>query len=105
MIALGLGGVALSFVGVNGREERQQVGRRDRAARGQWPAEWLRMRGLPDGPAYLEQKYTDKEGAMNRRRLLGELRERCVAAENSGRPALSAGLRRSGRSSPTTFNS
>ena len=58
MIALGLGGVALSFVGVNGREERQQVEGAIELHGEQWPAEWLRMRGLPEWAAYLEQKYT-----------------------------------------------
>ena len=57
MIALGLGGVALSFVGVNGREERQQVEGAIELHGEQWPAEWLRMRGLPEWAAYLEQKY------------------------------------------------
>lgn len=58
MIALGLGGVALSFVGVNGREERQQLEDVIEIHGKQWPAEWLRMRGLPEWAAYLEEKYT-----------------------------------------------
>ena len=58
MIALGLGGVALSFVGVNGREERQQLEDVIEIHGEQWPAEWLRMRGLPEWAAYLEEKYT-----------------------------------------------
>jgi type IV secretion system protein TrbE len=55
-IALGLGGVALSFLGVNGREQLQlaedimnQFGHR-------WQAEWLKMRGLPDWAAYYENE-------------------------------------------------
>lgn len=58
MIALGLGGVALSFVGVNGREERQQLEDVIEIHGERWPAEWLRMRGLPEWAAYLEEKFT-----------------------------------------------
>jgi type IV secretion system protein VirB4 len=57
MIALGLGGVALSFVGVNGREERQQLEDVIEIHGEHWPAEWLRMRGLPEWAAYLEEKF------------------------------------------------
>jgi type IV secretion system protein TrbE len=57
MIALGLGGVALSFVGVNGGEERQQVEGAIELHGDQWPAEWLRMRGLPEWATYLEEKF------------------------------------------------
>jgi type IV secretion system protein TrbE len=60
MIALGLGGVALSFVGVSGREERTTLEDViDRHAR-TWPTEWLRMRGLPDWAEYLEEKFAER---------------------------------------------
>ena len=62
MIALGLGGVALSFVGVNGREERQQVEGVIELHGQQWPAEWLRMRGLSEWAAYLEEKFAEVGG-------------------------------------------
>lgn len=54
MIALGMGKVALSFVGVNGKEERQaaEVFRTEHGER--WQAEWLRSRGLVDWANYYE---------------------------------------------------
>jgi type IV secretion system protein VirB4 len=55
LIGLGLGGVALSFVGVNGREERQAVEAVMGRARDGWRSEWLRARGLPDWAAYYEE--------------------------------------------------
>lgn len=60
MITLGLGGVALSFVGVNGREERTTLEEVIDRFGASWPTEWLRMRGLSDWAEYLEQKL--KEG-------------------------------------------
>lgn len=64
MIALGLGGVALSFVGVNGREERQNLEQVIEAHGASWPAEWLRMRGLPDWAAYLDEKFAESGGGL-----------------------------------------
>jgi type IV secretion system protein VirB4 len=55
MINLGLGGVALSFVGVNGREERSRAERIMESHGDAWPAEWLRARGLGDWADYYEQ--------------------------------------------------
>ena len=55
LFQLGLGGVALSFVGVSGKDD---VARIDRcmALHGQhWPAEWLRSRGLGDWADYWMQ--------------------------------------------------
>jgi type IV secretion system protein VirB4 len=55
-IALGLGGVALSFVGVNGREQLQLAEDVMNRFGDCWQAEWLRMRGLPDWAAHYENK-------------------------------------------------
>src|SRR6185503_73652 len=56
LIALGMGGVGLSFVGVNSREERQLV--EDTATKygKDWQAAWLRMRNLGDWAGYLEEQ-------------------------------------------------
>jgi type IV secretion system protein VirB4 len=60
LIALGLGGVALAFVGVSGREERTTLENVIERYGSSWPAEWLRMRGLPDWAAYLEEKFAER---------------------------------------------
>lgn len=54
MIALGMGKVALSFVGVNGKEERQaaEIFMTEHAEC--WQSEWLRSRGLVDWANYYE---------------------------------------------------
>jgi type IV secretion system protein VirB4 len=58
LITLGMGPVAISFTGVNGREERTRLeGLIDRTG-DEWPAEWLRSRGLGDWAAYLEKLET-----------------------------------------------
>jgi type IV secretion system protein VirB4 len=54
LIGLGLEGVALSFVGVSGREEVQLVEEIIHRHGDRWQAEWLGMRGLPDWAAYYE---------------------------------------------------
>jgi type IV secretion system protein VirB4 len=54
LISLGLGGVALSFVGVNGREERESGHQLMELDPDRWQAEWLRKRGLTDWADYLE---------------------------------------------------
>jgi len=54
LIALGLGKVALSFVAVNGKEERQaaEVFVAEHGER--WQSEWLKSRGLEDWADYYE---------------------------------------------------
>jgi len=44
LISLGIHNVALSFVGVNGREERQQVEDLQTELPDTWQSEWLRVR-------------------------------------------------------------
>lgn len=56
LIALGLGGVALSFVGISGREDRQLAEDVIDQYGGRWQAEWLRMRGLGDWADYYDQQ-------------------------------------------------
>jgi len=46
LISLGLGPVALSFVGMAGREAFSQVNEQMRVHGRQWPAAWLQARGL-----------------------------------------------------------
>jgi len=55
-IALGMGGVGLSFVGVNSREERQLVEDTITKYGEDWQSAWLRMRGLGDWAGYLEEQ-------------------------------------------------
>jgi type IV secretion system protein VirB4 len=55
MVTLGLGKVALSFVGVNGREERRAAENLMDRFGEQWPSEWLRTRGISDWADYLEE--------------------------------------------------
>jgi len=52
LITLGLGPVALAFVGVNGAEERALVRAVRETHPGTWPAEWLRQRGASDWANY-----------------------------------------------------
>jgi type IV secretion system protein TrbE len=52
LIVLGLGGVALSFVAISGREELQLAEDVIDQHGDRWQAEWLRMRGLGDWAAY-----------------------------------------------------
>ncbi len=55
LIALGLGRVALSFVGVSSREERQAaIETMDRSG-DDWVVEWLRSRNLPDWADYYRE--------------------------------------------------
>lgn len=56
LISLGLGGVALSFVGVSSREERQFLEETIEKFGDEWPSAWLRMRGLGDWADYFEQQ-------------------------------------------------
>ncbi len=69
LISLGLNNVALSFVGVNGREERQIVEDLIEEFPISWQSEWLRVRGEALGDArlqrwaeYYEQVQQDLEG-------------------------------------------
>jgi type IV secretion system protein TrbE len=68
LISLGLHNVALSFVGVNGREERQLVEDLMEEFPASWQSEWLRVRGealrderLQGWAAYYEQVHRDLE--------------------------------------------
>jgi type IV secretion/conjugal transfer VirB4 family ATPase len=54
LISLGLGAVALAFVGINGREERQRAEKVMETSRERWQAAWLRQRGIPDWAEYYE---------------------------------------------------
>jgi type IV secretion system protein VirB4 len=54
LISLGLGGVSLSFVGVNGKQERQIAEELMSQHGSAWQAKWLRTRGLSDWADYLE---------------------------------------------------
>lgn len=54
MIALGLGKVALSFVGINGKEERQAAAMFMVEHGDRWQSEWLRSRNLADWANYYE---------------------------------------------------
>ena len=54
LVDFGLGKVALAWVGVNGREERQLVERVMEQFPNTWRREWLRLKGLPRWAEYLE---------------------------------------------------
>jgi type IV secretion system protein TrbE len=60
LISLGLGKVALSFVGVSSREERQAALDVMNRAGQAWVGEWLRMRGLSDWANYYEQLLSER---------------------------------------------
>jgi len=53
LVDLGLGKVALAWVGVNGREERQIVEAVMEQFPESWRQEWLRLKGLPQWAEYL----------------------------------------------------
>jgi type IV secretion system protein VirB4 len=55
LVDLGIGRVALSWVGVNGREERQLVESVIEEFPSEWRSEWLRLRGLPRWADYLDR--------------------------------------------------
>ena len=61
MVTLGLGKVALSFVGVNGREERRRAEETMEQFGEVWPGEWLNIRGLADWAEYYCQLENGKE--------------------------------------------
>jgi type IV secretion system protein VirB4 len=56
LISLGIGKVALSFVGVSGVDERQAAQRLMEQNPGNWQSEWLRQRGLKDWANWYEQR-------------------------------------------------
>ena len=55
LISLGLGGVALSFVGVNGQEERNKVDALRTTCADTWQSDWLRSRKLGEWSDWLEK--------------------------------------------------
>jgi type IV secretion/conjugal transfer VirB4 family ATPase len=59
LIGLGLGEVAISFVGINGREEREQAELLMNQHGDGWQGEWLRRRGRSDWAAYYEELDSD----------------------------------------------
>jgi type IV secretion system protein TrbE len=61
MISLGLGRVALSFVGVNGVDKRKEVEKLMEAYPDRWPGEWLKARGLEDWAAYYDELEQQKK--------------------------------------------
>ncbi|MDQ6653362.1 MAG: conjugal transfer protein TrbE, partial [Acidobacteriota bacterium] len=56
LVDMGVGDVALSFVGVNGREERQLADQVRSECGDDWQAEWLRFRGLREWAEYLSNQ-------------------------------------------------
>ncbi len=56
LIALGLGAVGLSFVGVSSREQRRAVENAITNYGSGWPSAWLRMRGVEDWADYLDEQ-------------------------------------------------
>jgi type IV secretory pathway VirB4 component len=62
LVDMGVGKVALSFVGVNGREERQLADQIRTEWGEQWQSEWLRFRGLPQWADYYQKKISKFEG-------------------------------------------
>jgi len=63
LISLGLGGVALAFVGVNSPDDRKKVEEIMRAHPRTWQAEWLREGGLSDWADW----WSEVEGVLERR--------------------------------------
>ena len=61
LISLGIGRVALSWVGVNGREERQLVESVMEKFPDSWRSEWLRLRGLSKWADYLDRMEVDSQ--------------------------------------------
>ena len=55
LVDLGVGRVALSWVGINGREERQLVESVMEQFPDVWRSEWLRLRGLANWSDYLDR--------------------------------------------------
>ena len=55
LVDLGVGKVALAWVGVNGREERQIVESVMQQCPETWRTEWLRLKGLTNWAEYLSR--------------------------------------------------
>jgi type IV secretion system protein TrbE len=66
LIDLGLGPVALSFVGAAGREELQQARSLIAEVGSGWPAAWLRMRGLSEPAESWEAWKEEDHGASGK---------------------------------------
>jgi type IV secretion system protein TrbE len=65
LVDLGLGEVALSWVGVNGREERQMVEAVMERFPDSWRSHWLSVKGLPNWAEYLSNlERNAEEGEM-----------------------------------------
>jgi type IV secretion system protein VirB4 len=65
LVDLGLGKVALSWVGVNGREERQMVETVMERFPDSWRSHWLSVKGLPNWAEYLNNlERNTEEGEM-----------------------------------------
>jgi len=62
LVDMGVGKVALSFVGVNGREERQLADQVRMQFGEHWQSEWLRFRGLPQWADYFQQQKETAKG-------------------------------------------
>jgi type IV secretion system protein VirB4 len=62
LVDMGVGKVALSFVGVNGREERQLMEQTRVQFGDRWKSEWLRFRGLGNWADYLRRISSEFEG-------------------------------------------
>jgi type IV secretion system protein VirB4 len=64
LVDLGLGKVALSWVGVNGAEERRLVEHVREQYPDSWREQWLRLKGLSEWAEYLsrlEEKHKERE--------------------------------------------
>jgi type IV secretion system protein TrbE len=64
LVDMGVGKVALSFVGVNGREERQLADQIREQFGDQWQSEWLRFRGLDQWADYFRHKVPEFDGGQ-----------------------------------------
>jgi type IV secretory pathway VirB4 component len=62
LVDMGVGKVALSFVGVNGREERLLMEQIRKQFGDGWRSEWLRFRGLGTWADYLRRIAAEIEG-------------------------------------------
>ena len=58
LIALGIGSVALSFVGISSKDERGAAEEIMNRYGDTWQSEWLRIRGLHDWAGYYEEVKT-----------------------------------------------
>jgi hypothetical protein len=63
MFDLGLAPVALSFAGAGGKDDLKAIRALKEKYGEEWPAHWLRSRGLADwGDAWMEKYKKNKEG-------------------------------------------